>query len=71
MKGDTTMHALIAFLIFALIVLVIAYVVLYVLRMIPGLPPPVLQLAPLIIGLIVLLILVNRALPLLGLNTLM
>ena len=40
------MHALVAFLIFALVVLVIAYVILYVLRMIPGLPPPIGQLAP-------------------------
>ena len=62
------MHALIAFLIFALIVLVIAYVILYVLRMIPGLPPPVMQLAPLIIGVIVLLVLLDRALPLLGMS---
>ena len=47
-----TMHALIAFLIFALVVLVVAYIILYVLRMIPGLPPPIGQLAPLIVGVI-------------------
>ena len=51
---------LIGFLIFALVVL-IAYVVVYVIAMVPDAPPPVVQIARLIVGVVALLLILQRA----------
>lgn len=58
--------ALVAFLIAALIILVIAYVIIYVIDFIPGVPTQLATLAKIIVGLIALLIILSKALPLLG-----
>ncbi len=51
----------IAFLIYAMIVLVVAYVVILVLDMIPSVPPPAVQIAKIIVGLIAFLLIIQRA----------
>jgi hypothetical protein len=62
------LHGLVGFLIFALVVLIIAWIVYKVVLMIPGLPPPAAQIVPWIIGLITLIAILDRGLPLLGMG---
>lgn len=62
------MSGLVGFLIYALIVLVIAYVVWYILKMIPNLPGFIVQIAGLIIALVCFILLLNKGLPLLGVD---
>ncbi len=62
---------MISFLIFALIVLVVAYILIRVIALVPGLEPPIVQIANLIIGLVALLAILERGLPLLGMGRLL
>ena len=62
------LHGLIAFLIFALVVLLVAWAIIYILRLIPGLPAFALQIGTIIVGVVALLAILDRALPLLGLG---
>ena len=55
------LSGLVEFLIFALIVLVIAYAVIKVVDLIPGLPPPAGPIVRLIVGVIALLLILQRA----------
>lgn len=59
-------HALIVFLIVAIVVIGVAYIIIMVLKAIPGLPPFVLQIAVPVLALVALLVILDRALPLLG-----
>lgn len=62
------MSGLIAFLIAALVIIIIAYVLIYVLDLIPGVPAPAVQIIKLLIGVIALLAILQRGLPLLGVS---
>lgn len=62
------MAALVALLITALIVIVVAYVIILIVDMIPGLPAQAYVIVKLLIGVIALIIILERALPLLGVS---
>ncbi len=63
------LHGLIGFLVFALILLVVAWVIIYIIDMIPGIPAPAPMIIKLIIGIICLVALLDRGLPLLGMGS--
>lgn len=62
------LHGLVAFLIFALIVLVVAYVIIRVISLIPGIPAPAPEIIRLVVGVIALILILGKALPLLGIS---
>lgn len=62
------LSGLVSFLIFALIVLVIAYAVVRIIDMIPGIPAPAPAIIKLVVGIICLVLLLQRGLPLLGVS---
>ncbi len=61
-------HGLVGFLVFALILLVVAWVIIYIIDLIPGIPAPAPVIIKLIIGVICLIALLDRGLPLLGVS---
>lgn len=62
------LHALVPFLIFAFVVIIVAWAIIYIVDLIPGVPAPAPAIIKVIVGVIALLLILSKALPLLGVS---